>query len=274
MHENERFFISKSDFRIWLPDVEFDFQKAEDEDAYNSRQMVGIMSTGNKDRQSEVAIAKGLDFNPFLQNGHFNDNHNQSTSAVLGYPEQVYYSKEIKTKNGTIDGWMAKGYIIKGTKRADDVWELAKALDKTPDRRLGFSIEGKVIRRKNNVIEKALIRNVAITNAPVNTDCTWNTLEKSFYDEEIACKSLSAGYATSPSTQSGGGALRSETLESDEKKKKKDKGLKIVMRSLGLPDAEDIQKAYDHVLDCRPDFTDEAAAEVVKWMITRKETQQ
>lgn len=268
---DDRFFIRKSDFRIWLPDVEFDFEKADSDDAHNSRQLHGIMSTANEDRQNEKVFAKGLDFNPFLQNGHFNDNHNQSTAAVIGYPEQVYFSKDIQTENGKTEGWLAKGYVIKGTKRADDVWELAKALSNTPDRRLGFSIEGKVLRRKNNVIEKALIRNVAITNCPVNTDCTWNVLRKSFYDEDTCNKSLAAGFATSPATQSGGGALRSEDLESDpdKRKKKKDKGLKIVMRSLGLPDTEEIIKAYDHVLECRPDFSDEAAAEVVKWLITK-----
>jgi len=266
----DKFYIRKSDFRVWLPDVDFEFDDPslfeKSEDPHNSRRIRGVMSTITEDRQGETVFAKGLDFNPFLQHGHFNDNHSQSTAAIIGYPERAYYTDSIKMKKGDkCEGWLTEGYIIKGTKRADDIWDLAKALAKTPDRRLGFSIEGKVLRRKNSCIEKALIRNVAITNCPVNTDCTWDVLAKSFTNEDIACKSLSAGYATAPGAQSGGGALRSESLEQDDgKKKKKNKGLKIVMRSLKLLDPDEIEKAFDWVLECRPDFSDEAAAEVVK----------
>jgi len=265
------FFISKSDFRIWLPDVEFDFEKADKDEGHDSRKIIGTMNTSTKDRQAENVMAKGLDFNPFLQHGHFNDNHDQSTSAVVGYPERVYYSDQIQTKKGVTEGWLTEGWIVKGTKRADGIWELAKALAKTPDRRLGFSIEGKVLRRSNKVIEKALIKNVAITNCPVNTDCTWDVFKKSFYSEEMAIKSLSAGYATSPATQSGGGALRTEDLDQEDDKKpgRKGKGLKIILRSMGL-DPDNIQKAYDWVKESRPDFTDEAAAEVVRWIISSK----
>jgi hypothetical protein len=267
------FFIRKSDFRIFLPEVDFDetIEKG-GEDAHNSRRIRGVMSTASEDRQGETVFAKGLDFNPFLHHGHFNDNHSQSTAGVVGYPERALYSEEIKVKKGgTTQGWLTEGYILKGTQRADDIWELAKALAKTPDRRLGMSIEGKILRRKNNCIEKALIRNVAITNCPVNAECTWDVLAKSFYNQDIAMKALSAGYATAPATQSGGGALRPESLEKDkEKRAKRDKGLKTVMRSFGYFDPEELIKAFDLVLECRPDFTDEAAAEVVKHLFTNR----
>ena len=271
------FFIAKSDFRIWMPEVDFSFGEDEeffekgDKDAYNSRRLRGIMSTPSRDRQGENVIAKGLDFNPFLHHGHFNDNHSQSTSAILGYPETVRYQEDIDTRKGKVDGWVTEGYVIKGTTRADQVWELAKALAKVPDRKLGFSIEGKVTRRKNKVIEKALIRNVAITNCPVNTDCTWDVLAKSFVDEEIAYKSLSAGYgaAGGPAAQSGGSALGSESLEKDDDKrsKKKTNALKMVVRSMGY-DPEEIEKAFQWAIESRADLTDEAAAEVVKYLIT------
>lgn len=263
-------YIDKGGFRVWLPDVEF--VKSEDEDAFNSRRIRGIMSTSSEDRQSERVLAKGLDFNPFLQYGHFNDNHSQSTSAVVGYPESAYYSKEIKKGGKSIEGWLTEGYVIKGTKRADDIWELAKALAGTPDRRLGFSIEGKVLRRSNNVIEKALIRNVAITNCPVNTECTWSTLAKSFWDEDTAMKSLTAGYgaAGGPATQTGGSALGVESLEKDDEKrnKKKDAALKEVMRSIGY-DLNEISKAFDYLYDLRPDFSDEAAVLFVQHLISK-----
>lgn len=266
---DQNFFISENDFKVWLPDVFF-VEKSENDDAYNSRQIKGIMNTSRFDRQHESVLAKGLSVDGFLQNGHFNDNHSQATSAIVGYPEKAYYKSDIRLPDGQItDGWICEGYVLKGTKRADEIWELAKALQSTPNKRLGFSIEGKVQRRKNKVVEKAVLRNCAITNCPVNTDATWEVLAKSFYDEETANKALSAGFATSPATQSGGGAIREESLEKDDEKKKK-KALKQIMRSLGLADPDDLVKAYEHVLELRPDFSDEAAAEVVKYLVAKE----
>jgi len=253
-----------------MPDVFF-VEKSEDPDAYNARQIKGIMSTSRIDRQDERVLAKGLDVETFLTHGHFNDNHSQLTSAIVGYPEKVYYKSDMRLKDGDVtDGWICEGYILKGTSRADEIWELAKALQSTPNRRLGFSIEGKVKRRQNKVVEKAVIRNCAITNAPVNTDATWDVLAKSFYSEDAAMKSLSAGFATSG--QSGGGAIAGESLDCDQdpRSKRKKKALRDVMRSLGLCDPDDLIKAYEHVLQVRPDFTDEAAAEVVKYLVLKE----
>jgi len=268
------FFISHDEFRVWNPNV--DFIKSDDDDAYNSRQIRGIMSTPTTDRQGEDVCAKGLDFNPFLQHGHFNDNHDQATGSIVGYPEEAAFSENLILKGGRqTDGWLCRGYILKGTKKADDIWELAKALSKTPDRRLGFSIEGRVVKRNRSRIEKAIIRNVAITNCPVNTEATWDVLTKSFYDEDIAMKAMSAGFgaAQGPAGQSGGSALGSESLEHDKDKRKKKKTLNYmsyITRSLGLPTEEEFYKACDWVQEFRPDFDDEAAAELVGHILLAK----
>lgn len=260
------FFIANEDFRVFLPEVYFaDFSKADEKDEkFNSRQIRGVMTTNSEDRQSERVLAKGLDFGEFLTHGHFNDNHDQSTSAIVGYPEEAKYHEKIETPNGVREGWLCRGYVLKGTKRADGIWELAKALAPTP-KRLGFSIEGKVLRRGNKVIEKAKIRNVALTNCPVNTDATWDVLARSFHNEEVAYKSLMAGAAVSPAAQTGGSALGMESLDrdGDERSKKRKKALKDVMRSLGVPDEEEILKAIDHVFALRPQFDDEAVAAFV-----------
>jgi hypothetical protein len=223
------------------------------------------MSTDRRDRQGEVIEAKGLDFDEFLSHGHFNDNHSQDTSAIVGYPESVKYHASLaqvdpKLKNAS--GWTCEGFVLKGTKRSDAIWEIAKALTSVPGRSLGFSIEGKVIRREDKTIKSAKIRNVAITNCPVNTDCSWSVLEKSFHQSDMAIKAMTAGYGVSPATQTGGGALRTESLDHDpkkvsevlDKKKKREDALK---RALGF---EDMIKAMELVLERRPDFDDEAAA--------------
>lgn len=271
---DKNFFISNDEFRVWNPDVSF--IKGDDDEAYNARQIRGIMSTPSMDRQGEEVMVKGLDFQPFLQHGHFNDNHDQSTSSIVGYPEDVAYTDSITLGGGrVVKGWMCRGYVLKGTKKADEIWELAKALSKTPDRRLGFSIEGRVVKRNKHKIEKALIRNVAITNCPVNTEATWDVLTKSFYDEDIAMKALSAGYgaAGGPDAQSGGSALSPESLEKDKDKRGKKKTLNymsIIARSMGLPTEEEFEKACDWVKEMRPDFEDEAAAELVGYILKSK----
>lgn len=262
----DNFFIGEESFRVWLPDVAFiEKSSSKDEEAFNSRQIVGIMSTERRDRQGETVIAKGLDFEEFLHHGHFNDNHSQATSAIVGYPESVTFHKSLEqfdSRLKSVSGWTCRGYVLKGTQRADGIWELAKALQGVPGKKLGFSIEGKVIRRSDKTIEKANIRNVAITNCPVNTDCSWSLLEKSFYDEDLAIKSMMAGHGVSPATQSGGGAIRVESLDSEardimERKKRRKEALK---RALHL---DDLEKALELVLERRPDFDDEAAAAFV-----------
>jgi hypothetical protein len=260
-------YISESDFRVWLPEVDF-IEKGDD--SHNSRQIRGIMSTSSRDRQSERVMAKGLDVRQFLESGHFNDNHSQATSAVVGYPEAAYYKSDIKLANGSeVEGWICEGYVLKGTSRADEIWELAKAIQPIPNKSLGFSIEGKCLRRKDKTIEKAVLRNLAITNCPVNVEATWDIFAKSFVDEDLANKAMSAGFATTPAGQSGGGAIRSESLESDadkRTKKKKSTALKLVLKSMGMPNQDEIEKALEHVFELRPDFTDEAGAELVKYL--------
>lgn len=270
----EDFFIKEENFKVWLPNVVFfdAVEKSGNNDAHNSRKICGVMSTDRRDRQGEIVKADGLDFQDFLNNGHFNDNHSQETSAIVGYPEKVEYHKSLADFGlEKASGWTCEGYIIKGTKRADGIWELAKALATVPDKKLGFSIEGKVIRREDKTIHKARIRNVAITNCPVNTDCTWDTLNKSFFDPEMAVKALTAGFGTSPAAQSGGGALRSESLESDakdvmDKKNRKKKAEEALKRALGF---DDLVKHMEYVLDRRPDFSEEAAATFINFLFKK-----
>ena len=253
----KQYFINENDFRVGLPEVQF-VEKSEEQ--YNSRVLRGVMSTQRKDRQDETVIAKGLDFADFLRHGHFNDNHSQETSAIVGYPEKVEYHKDLSHFGVKSEGWTCEGFVIKGTKRSDGIWELAKALSEVPGRKLGFSIEGKVLRRQDKTIEKARIRNVAITNCPVNTDCTWEVLDKSFVSEEIAMKSLMAGYGASVGEQSGGGALRVEDLDSDAKTtmdEKKKKRIAALKKALSF---DDMYKAMEIVLDRRPDMDEEGAA--------------
>lgn len=190
-------------FHVWQPNSVDLLKGGDTEDRWH---IGGYASTEELDRQGEQVLQKGLDFAEFIEHGWFNDNHQQHTAAAIGVPETAEYQRG--------KGWYTEGYLLKNVQRAVEVYTLAKSLEaEAPHRKLGFSIEGKILERLGNKIVRALIRNVAVTNSPVNTGCTWGLLAKSFADE-IDGKALSVGHARD--AESGGRVLVPEDLEKDE----------------------------------------------------------
>lgn len=208
------------------------------------RRIAGVISTDILDKQGEVVVQKGLNFDPFIQHGWFNDNHSKDTDSPLGYPTAVRkFQKGERLPDGQVasaNGTWAEGWLL-DTPRANRVWELGTALAKAGnERRLGFSIEGDVIRRtgpNRKTIAEALVRNTAITNCPVGYGTRLECLAKSMVaiedgDEEAAQEALKAMTATTgaaapagthpssqgPTTGEGAGRIVSpQSLESDEK---------------------------------------------------------
>jgi len=220
------------------------FEKAE-APAGQQKRIAGVISTESPDRQDEVVLQRGLDFSDFAANGWYNDNHTKDTDGILGYPDAGsirQFRKGEKLPDGTkaaSNGTWAEGYLLE-TDKAKRICELGKALQKT-GRPLGFSIEGRIERREGpnrKIIAKALVRNVAITNCPVNTDSRMEVLAKSLRatmaseaDEmEPVNKTLTAGAATpgvavaaeGAHTGTGAGHLLSpQSLEQGKKKRPK-----------------------------------------------------
>ncbi len=189
-------------------DVEV-FEKASPDG--HDRRIGGIVSTDHMDRQQEVLLADGLDFSPFLKGGFFNDNHDKSTDALVGYPTKA----ELRELPDGHKGWYVEGYMLKGSDRADRLWDLAQALQKS-DRKLGFSVEGGIVERDPNeptTVRKAVVREVAITRCPVNTETSLSVL----------AKSLAAGHAVAdPGVAPGEGfPLRVEAMDKKKRKRKK-----------------------------------------------------
>jgi len=159
------------------------------------RRIGGLITTENPDRQGEIVLAKGLDLEPFKQNGWFNDNHSKDTDGIVGFPDAnaVRFVKAgERLPNGLVApaaGHWAEGYLLE-SERGNRIWDTANALAKAGDnRRLGFSIEGSIQKRQGpdrKVIAKASVRNVAVTNCPVNTDTRLETLAKSLQAVEAA----------------------------------------------------------------------------------------
>lgn len=255
------------------------FEKADAEEG-KTRRIGGIASIQTKDRQDETILQRGLDFNDFIDNGWFNDNHTKDTDGVLGYGETVhYFTKGQKLPTGKMakaDGHWVEGYML-NTDKADRIWELGKALQKT-NRRLGFSVEGKIHKRtgkQNKTIAKALVRNVAITNCPVNADANMEILVKSLKtventDPDEMEKTLAMGAATGPNPpagpQTGGGAgqvLTGESLEEEQKPNLKENEEET---KKSLTDTE----AFAWLRDRLPNATPEQLGRVITFTRERK----
>lgn len=163
----------------------------------------GYASTSSEDRQGDEIIQRGLDISDFINYGWLNYDHN--SDIILGYPDK---SKcEVNKK-----GFYVEGTLLKGITQAKNIWETAIALQKSgSDRRLGFSVEGKILKRnESGQIVKAKVYNVAVTPNPVNTDCTWSALVKSFTTNvDDVNKALEAGHG-----DASGSPIIPESLES------------------------------------------------------------
>lgn len=195
-------------FQFYL-DADIDLKKSETEGKHIIR---GYASTPDRDRQGETVIQDGLDINEFVKSGFLNYDHDNR--FILGYP----------TQNTKVDntGFFVEGVLLPDVPLAKHMWDLALSLQKShAPRKIGFSVEGRILQRNGSQIEKAQIFNVAVTTNPVNAKATWDAVVKSFTAPEAESskpndslsKDLSAGYGTSPASQGNGGSLRVEDLE-------------------------------------------------------------
>lgn len=180
------------------------FEKA-DAPAGQRRRIAGIVSTDHLDQQGERLIQEGLDFGPFMSKGYFNDNHLREAGKGVGVPQRA----ELVTLKDGKKGWYVEGVLLEGHGPSDEIWSMAKALERSgTNRRLGYSVEGAIVERdpeNPSTVRKAIVREVAVTRCPVNDHTGLAVL----------AKSLSAGHAVSaPAATPGEGfPLRTESLE-------------------------------------------------------------
>ena len=159
--------VRPENFHTWVPFRIVGLEKAGDKGEKRYR-IQGIATTEHMDQDGDTIVQGGLDFTPFLKHGWFNDNHSKDTADVLGYPDRVY-SVVLDDDGVKVPATAVEGYLL-DTPAARKIVEIARSLEGTP-RQLGFSIEGPLpVRdpRNPNRIVKATVRNVAITNCPVN----------------------------------------------------------------------------------------------------------
>lgn len=180
-------------FIFWCP-----LEKAQEIDPTTGETVMklgGIASTSDEDADGEFLDPKGFDIKPLLESGMVNWHHQAKgqPAAIIGEPTKA----EIRP-----EGLYIETELYPSSKIAQEVWELAETLEKnSKTRRLGYSIEGKVVKRKSNdvnspdykKIDKAIITGVAITHQPKNPKTFANIIkgeiddydeEDEYYDEE------------------------------------------------------------------------------------------
>ena len=160
--------VLKDDFKFWCPVA---IEKAIDETTgVEIMRLGGIASTMDKDSDGEFLDPKGFDIEPLMKSGTVNWHHQAkgAPATIVGEPSKG----EIRP-----EGLYIETDLYPSSKIARDVYELALTLAKdSKTRRLGYSIEGKVLQRKSNdkkspdykIITKASITGVAITHQPKN----------------------------------------------------------------------------------------------------------
>lgn len=150
----------------------------------NNGKMVlgGIASTADKDREGENLIPEGFDYKFLLDSGYINWHHQaaKNPEAIIGEPTGA---KLIKGK-----GLYIEAELYRDSEMAKKAYSLAQVLNKNSQRRkLGWSIEGKVLERdpnNPNKVLKARITGVALTHMPINPK-TFVTIMKAMSSSDV-----------------------------------------------------------------------------------------
>lgn len=203
-------------FEFFVPATAIEITKSGKKDG--KRWIQGIASTDSRDLQGEIVDQNGIDFSYFLRHGYFNHDHKAGPENKVGQPTECKLSK---------NGMWVKGFLFKNHKMADHYWELMHSLESSEsDRKVGFSIQGKVKRREGNRIAECWIQDVALTPAPVNTT-TWAEIAKSLSAQQWdLSKAEDDCEEDSEKAQTAGGSLLvPESLEGDEKEDRTSKSL-------------------------------------------------
>lgn len=174
-----------SNFRFWMPLDKI--EKSVNEAGEKVMKLGGIASTTRKDTDNESLIPEGFDISYLKEKGIVNWNHSKSPEAIIGEPTKCQMTKK---------GLYVESELYADSDLANKVYTLAETLNKnSKKRRLGYSIEGKVLARDpldDTKVTKALITNVALTISPKNPDSIVDIIKGEFND--LSDDDLSKGY--------------------------------------------------------------------------------
>ena len=177
----------QNNFSFWCPIEKATEKLVDPTTGEEIMRLGGIASTSDEDSDGEFLDPKGFDIRPLMKSGMVNWHHQAKgqPAAIIGEPSKAEIRK---------DGLYIETDLYPSSQIAHDVWELAKTLEKdSKSRRLGYSIEGKVLKRKSNNpsdpdykhIVSAVITGVAITHMPKNPKTFANIIKGDIEDVEI-----------------------------------------------------------------------------------------
>lgn len=238
--------VESNNFKFWCP-----LEKASDIDPDTGEQIMklgGIASTSDEDSDGEFLDPEGFDIEPLLKSGIVNWHHQAKgqPAAIIGEPTMAELRPE---------GLYIETLLYPSSKMAQEVWELAEVLEKdSTTRRLGYSIEGKVLKRKNDNkfspdykrVEKAIITGVAVTHQPKNPK-TFANIIKGEIDDDLQNEEVEKDTKEKALSADGNGAdLKKESV--DEKMKRttfsKSQTLEILFRDIPAINIEKAEQIY------------------------------
>lgn len=146
--------------------------KSENNEDPKSWKVGGLASCADSDLDGETVDPFGIMTDYALEYGYINWNHEKGPDSRIGILEKINIDSR---------GLYIEGYLLKGIQKARDAYILMKELTKLGNpRRLGWSIEGKVIQQDGTRITKSFLVAVALTTNPVNPQ-TYAELMKSLF---------------------------------------------------------------------------------------------
>lgn len=205
-------------------------KKEDGSDAEGRRWIQGVASTNDTDLQGEIVEQDGIDFSYFMKYGYFNDDHKPGPENKIGEPTECKVTK---------DGLWVKGFLYQTSDKASHYWNLMRDQAVSGSkRRVGFSIQGKVLQKAGSRIRKCWIQDIAVTTQPVNAS-TWAEIAKSLAAK--GCGPVEEEEEKALSTTSGS-PLIPESLDSEAKPQ--------IHKSLNFAEAVvHLQKHYHLPLD-------------------------
>ena len=269
------------------------FEKA-GADGKKEMRVGGIASTAEVDRQGEELIPTGFDYSYFLNSGFFNYHHqsNKNPEAVIGEPDKV----EMRPQ-----GMYVEGFLYKSSDMAKSVYKQIHTLKKdSKTRRMGFSIEGKVIERdpmNPAKILKSKITGCAITMSPINGNTLCDILKAWDGDEKMEVgkveDNMGSGGETMVLSPKIHGDIVIKATENGDIEITTEKAMSVGSASGQAVAKEDLEggvrpvndisdkkkkdnqfsksEAYEYIFSKHPDMSPEEAVELVNKIIEEKQ---
>lgn len=245
-------------FKFWFP-IEKSQETIDPTTGEEIMRLGGIASTSDEDSDGEFLDPKGFDIKPLMERGTVNWHHQAKgqPSAIIGEPTKA----EIRP-----EGLYIETDLYPSSKIAREVWELAGTLEKdSKTRRLGYSIEGRVVKRKSENpqspdykrIVKAVITGVAITHMPKNPKTFANIIKGEIDDPETEGEEEIREEEKALSAEGNGAPLKRESVDDGSRPKilTKSEVMERIFRDIpgiSITKAEQIQKLISKIANMKP----------------------